>query len=714
MVSAITKTARLAPSAPVSALKGVAGRLTERLAQLDIHTIQDLLFHLPSRYQNRSHRVAIGALRPGDEATVRGEVLLVQPLGGKRRALGVRIGDGTGSLQLRFFNVQPRRQEMFARGALLSCYGEVRAAAAGVLEMLHPECSVLPTFAGLGAGSDDADEQTLTPVYPTTAGLHQTTLRSIIARSLTLLEREDFLPELIDAALLAARDLPSLRAALLLLHRPPLEVIRDAGLGTLAIDDAHHPARQRLAFEELIAHQISLRTLHAKSHQHRAPVLCSEGELQQRFRDSLPFALTHAQRRVIAEISGDLCQPFPMQRLLQGDVGSGKTAVAAAAVLCAVEAGYQAAVMAPTELLAEQHHRTLGQWLAPLGIEMRWLSGATRSRERALALADLAAGAAQVAIGTHALFQEDVEFAALGLLVIDEQHRFGVHQRLALREKGRSGVRYPHQLIMTATPIPRTLMMTAYADLDCSVIDELPPGRQPVTTVVLPDARRGDVLERVREACAQGRQAYWVCTLIDESEVLQCQAASETAQLLVEMLPDLSVGLLHGRLKAAEKEAIMAAFKRGDMDLLVATTVIEVGVDVPNASLMIIENAERLGLAQLHQLRGRVGRGSEKSACVLMYHSPLSERGRARLAVLRETSDGFEIAKRDLELRGPGEILGVRQAGQMRLRAADLLRDQDLIPVAATIAQEMLECDPPRAAALVRRWLEDGQRYSAV
>lgn len=711
MASAIAKTgaARLAPSAPVSTLKGVAGRLADRLAQLDIRTIQDLLLHLPTRYQDRSRRIAIGALRPGDEATVCGEVQLVQALGGKRRGVAVRISDGTGSLQLRFFNVHPRRQDMFARGALLSCYGEVRAGAS-VLEMLHPECRV-----SADAAREDVGEAVLTPVYPTTAGLHQATLRGIVARALALLENDEFMPELIEPAFLAERGLPGLREALFLLHRPPLDVLGDAESGRgAAIDDARHPARRRLALEELAAHQISLRGLHAQARRRRAPPLIADGELQRRFREALPFDLTAAQCRVIDEIAGDLRRPFPMQRLLQGDVGSGKTAVAAAAVLSAVEAGHQAAVMAPTELLAEQHYRTLGRWLEPLGVEMRWLSGATRSRERARAIEDLASGAAAVAIGTHALFQDDVAFAALGLLVIDEQHRFGVHQRLALREKGRRGSRYPHQLIMTATPIPRTLMMTAYADLDCSVIDELPPGRQPVATVVLPDTRRGEVLGRVREACAQGRQAYWVCTLIDESEALQCQAASETAQVLAEAFPDLSVGLLHGRLKAAEKESVMAAFKDGAVDLLVATTVIEVGVDVPNASLMVIENAERLGLAQLHQLRGRVGRGSEKSACVLMYHSPLSERGRARLAVLRETSDGFEIATRDLELRGPGEILGVRQAGQMRLRVADLLRDQDLVPAAGAIAQGLLDRDPPRAAALVRRWLEDGQRYGAV
>jgi ATP-dependent DNA helicase RecG len=690
----------------VTALKGVAAGTAERLARLEVHTVLDLLLHLPSGYQDRSRIEAIGSLRAGDVTGVRGEVLLAQLRPGRRTILTARISDGTGILQLRFFNPHARLRELIARGARIYCYGEVRDAG-GVIEMAHPECRE-------DNGGLHEDEAVLTPVYPATAGLYQATLRNIVGRALMALEAEaasadDPFCELLPEDVLHRHGLPSFRSALLSVHRPALDV-DPAGLL-----DGLHPARRRLSLEELVAHQLSMRSLRERRSAQRAPVIRSNpGGLRDRFFEALPFRLTGAQQRVIAEIERDLAYPRPMQRLLQGDVGSGKTAVAAAAALAAVESGYQAVVMAPTELLAEQHCRNLQQWLGPLGVELRWLSGGMRARERQNALADLASGVAQVIVGTHALFQEDVVFARLGLVIIDEQHRFGVHQRLALREKGRTGASYPHQLIMTATPIPRTLMMTAYADLDCSVIDELPPGRQPVTTVVLPDTRREEVLERVREACRQGRQAYWVCTLIEESEALQCQAATETAAALTEALSDLTVGLVHGRMKSAEKEAVMTAFKRGDIDLLVATTVIEVGVDVPNASLMIVENAERLGLAQLHQLRGRVGRGSEKSACVLMYHSPLSERGRARLAVLRDTSDGFVIAARDLELRGPGELLGVRQAGEMRLRVADLQRDGDLVPLAGETAERLLREDPQRAAALVRRWLENRPQYGAV
>ena len=699
--------ARMTPSSPVTMLRGVAAGVAARLARLDIHTLLDVLLHLPSGYQDRSRIRAIGGLRPGDAVGVRGEVLLAQMRPGRRATFTVRIGDGTGMLQLRFFHPHAGLRDLLVRGARVHCYGEVRDAA-GMPEMIHPECRADD------GGEQHPTEPALTPVYPATAGLHQATLRNIVGRALQALEAqasaaEDAFRELLPEDLLRRHGLPRLREALLCVHRPALDEDVDALL------EGRHPARRRLALEELVAHQLSMRSLRERRRIQRAPVIrAAAGGLRDRFVAALPFRLTAAQRRVIAEIDDDLAHPHPMQRLLQGDVGSGKTAVAAAAVLSAVESGHQAAVMAPTELLAEQHCRNLERWFAPLGIELRWLSGGMRARERQRVLADLTDGGAQVAVGTHALFQEDVAFARLGLLVIDEQHRFGVHQRLALREKGRTGERYPHQLTMTATPIPRTLMMTAYADLDCSVIDELPPGRQPVTTVVLPDTRREEVLERVREACSQGRQAYWVCTLIEESDVLQCQAATETAALLADALAGLSVGLVHGRLKPAEKEAAMAAFKNGDIDLLVATTVIEVGVDVPNASLMIVENAERLGLAQLHQLRGRVGRGSEKSACVLMYHSPLSGRGRARLAVLRDTNDGFAIAARDLELRGPGELLGVRQAGEMRLRAADLQRDGDLVPLAAETAAALLREDRTASAALVRRWLENRPQYGAV
>ncbi len=645
----------------------------------------------------------IGSLRPGAEAVVEGIVQLAQVRAGRRRMLLVYLSDGTGALLLRFFHFTARQRESFTKGLRLRCYGEVRGAG-DTLEIIHPEYRLI--------GDDTVDEApALTPVYPATAGLHQTTLRSLISRVVDRLggpDGENFVPELLPPELQSRYHLASLRDALLYLHRPPPEAPADA------LADGLHPMRKRLAFEELLAHQLGMRALHTEVARHRAPVLAATGKLGRRFISGLPFELTAAQHRVIADIEQDLRREHPMQRLVQGDVGSGKTVVAAAALLIAVEAGYQSAIMAPTELLAEQHYRNVDDWLRPLGVEVGWLAGKSKGKVRQHALDALKSGAMQVAVGTHALFQQEVEFSSLGLVIVDEQHRFGVHQRLALREKGRRHGRYPHQLIMTATPIPRTLMMTAYADLDCSIIDELPPGRQPVTTVVVPDSRRDEVLQRVRGECVEKRQAYWVCTLIEESELLQCQAAIDTAAHLAETLPELRVGLVHGRLKPAEKESVMAEFKSGNIDLLVATTVIEVGVDVPNASLMIIENAERLGLAQIHQLRGRVGRGSEKSACVLMYHSPLSARARARLAVLRETADGFEIARRDLDMRGPGELLGVRQAGLMRLRVAELQRDSELIAPVSEAATALLARFPDAATSIMKRWFDGRPQYSVV
>jgi ATP-dependent DNA helicase RecG len=538
--------------------------------------------------------------------------------------------------------------------------------------------------------------------------LQQFTLRDLAEQALAQLDAAALLPELLPATLRARLSLMPIAEAVRRLHQPPAE----ASLAEL--ESGRHPARRRLAFEELLAHQISLRRLRARIQRQAAPPLTGEGGLSQRFLERLPFALTQAQRRVLDEISIDLAQPRPMLRLVQGDVGSGKTVVAAAAALRAVETGAQAALMAPTELLAEQHYRNFHAWLEPLGIEVAWLTGRLTGRARRTLLDRLAAGEIHVAVGTHALFQDTVAFAELALAIVDEQHRFGVHQRLALREKGRQSGRCPHQLIMTATPIPRTLAMSAYADLDTSIIDELPPGRQPVKTVVVPDSRRDDVIERIRQACRTGRQAYWVCPLIEESEVLQYQAAVVTAEQLTATLPELRIGLVHGRLPTAAKEAAMAAFKAGDLDLLVATTVIEVGVDVANASLMIIENAERLGLAQLHQLRGRVGRGAVQSSCVLLYRPPLSQIAHARLAVLRECHDGFEIARRDLELRGPGEVLGTRQTGEQTLRVADLLRDQDLLNAVRHAADGLLRDHPEQVEPLIRRWIGAGAHYGEV
>ncbi|MEW6648253.1 MAG: ATP-dependent DNA helicase RecG [Pseudomonadota bacterium] len=691
-----------ADTPPVTALKGVGPRLAARLEHLGIHTVEDLLFHLPLRYQDRTRVVPIGTLRPGDEAVVEGEVLLTEIKFGKRRMLLSRISDGSGALTLRFFHFSAAMQQSLARGSRVRCYGEARPGTVG-LEMVHPE------FRRVDDTALTTVEDHLTPIYPTTEGLQQPSLRNLTSQALQWLH-DGRLP-LIDhlpPELLHGLGFPALQEAISYLHRPP----PDAPLSLLA--EVRHPAQRRLAFEELLAHTLSLRRLRAQAQRHQAPPLRGDGALREKFRAALPFPLTGAQHKVGAEIARDLQQPHPMQRLVQGDVGSGKTVVAALAALQAVEAGYQAAVMAPTELLAEQHFHNFTRWLAPLGIEVAWLAGKLKTKARRDMLQGLADGSARVAVGTHALFQEGVEFHDLGLVIIDEQHRFGVHQRLALREKGKSGGRYPHQLIMTATPIPRTLAMTAYADLDCSIIDELPPGRTPVETVVLPDNRRDEVVQRVHSACRAGRQAYWVCTLIEESETLAAQAAQDTAALLAEALPDLRIGLVHGRLRQDEKEQVMAAFKDGRIDLLVATTVIEVGVDVPNASLMIIENAERLGLAQLHQLRGRVGRGSAESHCVLMYHGPLSLQGKERLAVMRETSDGFEIARKDLELRGPGEVLGTRQTGMWQLRIADLQRDQSLLAEASHNADALIQRWPQQAALLIRRWVGAATRYGEV
>ncbi len=547
-------------------------------------------------------------------------------------------------------------------------------------------------------------------MYPATEGVHQLTLRAITEQALQYLngraghELVDWLP----VELVSHFKMTSLPAALRYVHRPP----PDADLTLLA--SGSHPAQQRLAFEELLAHHLSLRRLRERAQRAAAPALSGDDALAQRFLEALPFELTAAQSRVIGEIRTDLAGAHPMARLVQGDVGSGKTVVAACAALAAVEAGYQVALMAPTELLAEQHFRSFSDWLAPLGIEVAWHTGKLKGKARTATLGSIADGSAAVAIGTHALFQAEVEFARLGLVIIDEQHRFGVHQRLALRDKGRSGEQRPHQLVMTATPIPRTLAMTVYADLDTSIIDELPPGRQPVRTVAIAQERRDEVIRSVRKACADGQQAYWVCTLIEESEVLQCQAAENTATFLTEALPELQVALVHGRMKPVEKETVMNAFKQGAVDLLVATTVIEVGVDVPNASLMIIENPERLGLAQLHQLRGRVGRGTLHSSCVLLYQAPLSVNARERLAVLRETSDGFEIARRDMELRGPGEVLGTRQTGEMQFHIADLLRDEALLEAVEAAAGELQKHCPQNVTPLIRRWLGQAVDFGEV
>ncbi|HSN18698.1 MAG TPA: ATP-dependent DNA helicase RecG [Gammaproteobacteria bacterium] len=693
--------AELAPSgnAPVTRLRGVGPSVAEKLAKLNIRSVEDLLFHLPRQYEDRTRITPIGALKPGWTASVEGVVELTEVAFRGRRMLLTRISDGTGALTLRFFHFNAAQQTMLARGARLRCYGEARQGKV-TLEMVHPEYKIL--------GAEDLKPQppALTPIYPATEGIQQMKLRALTDQALSWMAHGNTaLEELLPPEVLGTQ-MPPLAEALHYVHRPP----PDAPLDLLM--DGSHPAQQRLAFEELLAHHLSLRRIRlAEDKTHAAPLACA-GKLAAQFRAALPFKLTNAQERVAAEVAKDVARAHPMMRLVQGDVGSGKTVVAALAALGCIEAGHQAALMAPTELLAEQHFRNFTHWLTPLGIEPAWLSGRSRPAERAVAVAKLAAGTTRLAIGTHALFQEDVRFQDLALVIIDEQHRFGVHQRLALREKGTTGGLHPHQLIMTATPIPRTLAMTAYADLDVSAIDELPPSRKPVKTVALSESKRAEVVMRVDQVCREGRQVYWVCPLIEESELLQAQAAEDTAKALAQALPDLKVGLLHGRQKPKIRDAIMARFKDGSLNLLVATTVVEVGVDVPNASLMIIENAERLGLSQLHQLRGRVGRGAAESSCVLLYKPPLGSGARARLDVMRATNDGFEIARKDLELRGPGELLGTRQAGEINLRIADLLRDAPLIPKVQEAATLLLERYPQRVSAILRRWLGETDRYS--
>ena len=685
----------------VTTLKGVGGALAEKLAKIGIHTIQDLLFHLPLRYQDRTRITPIGSVQLGGDAVIQGTVAASDVVMGRRRSLLCRISDGTGSISLRFFHFTAAQRNNLKRGAEVRCFGEPRRGASG-LELYHPEYRVIQPDQALDV------EETLTPVYPATEGLTQQRIRSLCEQALKLLANEDSLQDWLPEAFRKQYQLNSLVDAVKLLHRPPPDV------SLPLLGEGRHPAQRRLAFEELLAHNLSLQKLRLKVQETGGFSMPARNQLTQKMRQQLAFSLTAAQERVISELSNDMDSPKPMLRLVQGDVGSGKTVVAAMAVLQAVENGFQAAVMAPTEILAEQHQINFGNWLKPLGISMSFLSGKVKGKKRQQELEKIVSGEAMVVVGTHALFQEDVVFKKLGLAIIDEQHRFGVHQRLALRKKGEQNGGTPDQLIMTATPIPRTLAMSAYADLDVSVIDELPPGRTPVNTVVIGDDRREQVMQRLRSACLEGRQAYWVCTLIEESEALQCQAAEVTAEQLRETLPDLSIGLVHGKMKPAEKAEIMNAFKAGHLHLLVATTVIEVGVDVPNASLMIIENPERLGLAQLHQLRGRVGRGNVASHCLLMYHAPLSRQSKERLQVMRDSTDGFAIAEKDLKLRGPGEVLGTRQTGLAQFRVADLERDSDLLEDVKPAAQQLLQQSPESAEPLLSRWLSHGEQYASV
>ena len=682
-------------------LRGVGPRLESSLNQLGIHSAQDLLFHLPFRYEDRTRIHPIGALYPGARVLLEGEVEHSAIVRGRRAMLLVVISDGTGRITLRFFHFRAAQKQQFSKGTRVRCYGEVRGGYQG-LDMVHP------SYKRILSEKDEAVSDRLTPVYPSVEGLGQASWIKLSDQALKLLQSQQLeLEELLPDDLQGNLQIPSLANALAYIHRPPV------GADVAALVERRHPAQQRLALEELLAHNLSMQQLHRQQRKYRAPGLTLAPQLEQTFIERLPFKLTGAQERVIDEIQGDLAKTHPMQRLVQGDVGSGKTVVAAMAALRAMGNGYQAAIMAPTELLAEQHLRSFNEWLEPMGIEPVWLSGKVTGKARQAALDAIEKGAPLV-IGTHALMQEGVCFGRLGLVVVDEQHRFGVHQRLALLDKAGAKSLHAHQLIMTATPIPRTLAMTAYAGLETSVIDELPPGRKPVTTVAVSDDRRADVVSRVAAACTEGKQAYWVCTLIEESDAVQAQAAEDVARELQAGLSGVVVGLVHGRMKPVEKQELMDRFKKGDIQLLVATTVIEVGVDVPNASLMIIENAERLGLAQLHQLRGRVGRGGQQASCVLLYSPPIGPLAKQRLNILRETSDGFRIAEKDLELRGPGEVLGTRQTGMLQFRVADLARDQQLLESIPAVAERLLTENPDRVDKLIRRWIGDAARFAGV
>lgn len=688
---------RLLDAIPLTSLSGVGASQADKLAKLGLETIQDLLLHLPLRYEDRTRLYTINDLQPGIFATIEGEVLRSDISFGSRRMLTCQISDGTGMATLRFFNFNAAMKNSLATGRRVTAYGEIKRGTIGA-EIIHPEYRIQ------GENSEVVLQESLTPVYPTTEGIRQATLRKLTDQALELLDTvpvAELLPEELS------RSLIPLPQALHLLHRPPPDIqLAD-------LEKGHHPAQRRLIMEELLAHNLSMLAVRAGTQSYKALPLHHDDRLKNQFLASLPFSPTGAQARVVAEIEQDLAKSYPMMRLVQGDVGSGKTLVAALAALCAIAQGQQVGLMAPTELLAEQHANNFRQWFEPLGIQVGWLAGKQKGKARQAQQDAIASGQVSMVVGTHAIFQEQVLFSSLSLVIIDEQHRFGVHQRLALWEKGLQQGFHPHQLIMTATPIPRTLAMTAYADLDTSVIDELPPGRTPVTTVAIPDTRRSDIISRVKSACEQeNRQAYWVCTLIEESEMLEAQAAEATWEGLKEALPALNIGLVHGRMKAQEKQAVMQAFKQGEVQLLVATTVIEVGVDVPNASLMIIENPERLGLAQLHQLRGRVGRGAVASHCVLLYKTPLSKTAQKRLQVLRDSNDGFVIAQQDLEIRGPGELLGTRQTGSAEFKVADLLRDQAMIPDVQRIARYLQQQFPDHAKALIERWLPERVRYT--
>jgi ATP-dependent DNA helicase RecG len=680
-----------------------SGTIRDKLIKLGITDASSLILHLPFRYEDETHLYPINDVPADRTVQVEGMITRSEVMYRPRRQLVCQVEDGTGVLFMRFLNFYGSQVKAYSVGTRVRLLGEVRPGFFGV-EMVHPKCRILR--------GDEPLPEALTPIYPSTAGLPSEALRKLISRVLQTGDggnHETALSETLPDAVRERCQLQGFKDSVLFLHQPPPDA------SPVLLQERTHPAWQRIKFDELLAQQLSMRVHYQQRRNGSAPVLMAKNDLTRALLKLLPFDLTQAQKKAFAEISRDLAEPHPMQRLLQGDVGSGKTIVAALAVLQSIENNFQAALMAPTEILAEQHYQKLSAWLAPLlgprGLRIAWLGGNQKKKERETTLADIAAGSALLAIGTHALFQNQVEFDRLGLVVIDEQHRFGVHQRLALREKGAGAYSMPHQLMMSATPIPRTLSMSYYADLDVSVIDEMPPGRAPVVTKLIADARRDEVTARVREACRDGKQAYWVCPLIEESEALQLKTALETHQGLTRTFPELKIGLVHGRLPFQEKSHVMEAFARGEIHLLVATTVIEVGVDVPNASLMVIEHAERMGLAQLHQLRGRIGRGAAGGVCILMYQQPLSTTARERLKIIFEHTDGFEVARRDLQLRGPGEFLGARQSGLPMLRFADLERDEDLLDAARRVAEELLRDHPEAAKRHLHRWLGRKSEY---
>ena len=688
---------QLLDGVPLTSLSGVGAAIAEKLSRIGINNVQDLLFHLPLRYEDRTRVTPIADIRPESFATIEGFVQHTEVQFGRRPILSVTLSDGTSKIMLKFFNFNAGMKNSLAVGVRVKAFGEIKRGRY-MAEIHHPEYQIIRNNQPLELA------ETLTPIYSTTEGLKQASLRKMTKQALAVLQNvqvTELLPEQYNPHQY------SLKEALALLHRPPPSVLAEV------LEKGEHPAQKRLIFEELLAHNLAMQQLRLGVKQQYAEPLSYKTDLKQRFLESLPFQPTNAQKRVTEDIERDLAQASPMMRLVQGDVGSGKTLVAALAALTAIDNGKQVALMAPTEILAEQHANNFANWLRPFGIEVGWLAGKVKGKARNTQLEAIKNGDVQMIIGTHALFQESVEFKDLALIIIDEQHRFGVHQRLTLREKGAKADHYPHQLIMTATPIPRTLAMTVYADLDTSIIDELPPGRTPIKTVAISEDRRPEIVQRVYQACKnEKRQAYWVCTLIDESEVLEAQAAAAIAEDLQRALPDLRISLVHGRMKPQEKQEIMAEFKAANIDLLVATTVIEVGVDVPNASLMIIENSERLGLAQLHQLRGRVGRGATASHCVLMYKPPLGKISSKRLQVMRDSQDGFYIAEKDLEIRGTGEILGTKQTGSAEFKVANLMRDRKIIPLVQRYAKQIIVENPPLAEALIKRWLNEKAEYT--